>query len=83
MIRIALKMMRKNVRQLIPAGIAIIVGTAFLAATFLFGNSLDRSMRDQVSAAYGTANFIVEDNRYANEQTYATKEEAKTLIILC
>lgn len=69
--------MRKNVRQLIPAGIAIIVGTAFLAATFLFGNSLDRSMRDQVSAAYGTANFIVEDNRYANEQTYATKEEAK------
>ncbi|HJF18488.1 MAG TPA: FtsX-like permease family protein [Aeriscardovia aeriphila] len=77
MIRIALKMMRKNVRQLIPAGIAIIVGTAFLAATFLFGNSLDRSMRDQVSAAYGTANFIVEDNRYANEQTYATKEEAK------
>ena len=77
MIRIALKMMRKNVRQLIPAGIAIIVGTAFLAATFLFGNSLDRSMRDQISAAYGTANFIVEDNRYANEQTYATEGEAK------
>lgn len=77
MIRIALKMMRKNVRQLIPAGIAIIVGTAFLAATFLFGNSLDRSMRDQISAAYGTANFIVEDNRYANVQTYATAGEAK------
>lgn len=77
MIRIALKMMRKNVRQLIPAGIAIIVGTAFLAATFLFGNSLDRSMRDQISAAYGTANFIVEDNRYANVQTYATEGEAK------
>lgn len=77
MIRIALKIMRKNVRQLIPAGIAIIVGTAFLAATFLFGNSLDRSMRDQISAAYGTANFIVEDNRYANVQTYATEGEAK------
>lgn len=78
MIRIALKMMRKNVRQLIPAGIAIIVGTAFLAATFLFGNSLDRSMRDQVSAAYGAANYIVSDNRNVQEGGSASETENET-----
>lgn len=78
MISIALKMMRKNVRQLIPAGIAIVVGTAFLAATFLFGNSLDRSMRDQVSAAYGAANYIVSDNRNVQEGSSASETENET-----
>ncbi|MFR7425475.1 MAG: hypothetical protein ACLUUF_00580 [Bifidobacterium pullorum] len=38
---ITLKLMRKNARMLIPAGIAILIGTMFIASTLLFGNTLD------------------------------------------
>ena len=41
---ITMQMMKKNVRMLIPAGIAILIGTAFIAATLLFSNALDASM---------------------------------------
>ena len=34
---ITLKLMRKTKRMLIPAGIAIMIGTAFIASTFLAG----------------------------------------------
>ena len=50
---ITLKLMRKNARMLIPAGIAILIGTMFIASTLLFGNTLDYSLRRQISASYG------------------------------
>ena len=37
--------MRKTKRMLIPAGIAIMIGTAFIASTFLFGNAMNDSLR--------------------------------------
>ena len=40
---ITLKLMRKTKRMLIPAGIAIMIGTAFIASTFLFGNATRKS----------------------------------------
>ena len=40
---ITLKLMRKTKRMLIPAGIAIMIGTAFIASTFLFGNAMNDS----------------------------------------
>ena len=43
MFSITLKLMKKSARMLIPAGIAILIGTAFIAATFLFGNAMPPS----------------------------------------
>ena len=45
--------------MLIPAGIAILIGTAFIAATFLFSNSMDDSLRRQRTAQLGESNYIV------------------------
>lgn len=44
MLSITMKMMKKNLRMLIPAGIAILIGTAFIAATLLFTNAFDASL---------------------------------------
>ena len=41
MFSITVKLMKKSARMLIPAGIAILIGTAFIAATFLFGNAMN------------------------------------------
>lgn len=59
MFRITLKMMRKNLRMLIPAGIAILIGSAFISATFLFGNALNASLAGNVTASYGDANYVI------------------------
>ncbi|OZG50050.1 ABC transporter permease [Bombiscardovia coagulans] len=56
---ISLRMMKKDSRMLIPAGIAVMVGTLFIAATFLFGNTLDRSFRQQISSNFGGANYAL------------------------
>ncbi|GAA0636441.1 ABC transporter permease [Bifidobacterium pullorum] len=56
---VTLKLMRKNARMLIPAGIAILIGTMFIASTLLFGNTLDHSLRRQISASYGEANYAI------------------------
>ena len=56
--QVTLKLMRNSLRMLIPAGIAIVIGTAFIASTFLFGNALDASIRRMVSANFGDANHV-------------------------
>ena len=58
MFSITIKLMKKSARMLIPAGIAILIGTAFIAATFLFSNSMDDSLRRQSTAQLGEANYI-------------------------
>lgn len=56
---ITLKLMKKNAKMLVPAGIAILIGTMFIASTLLFGNTLDYSLRKQISASYGDANYAI------------------------
>ncbi|AKV55120.1 SalY-type ABC antimicrobial peptide transport system permease component [Bifidobacterium actinocoloniiforme DSM 22766] len=56
------KMMKRDGRMLVPAGIAILVGSLFIAATFLFGNSMDASVRKQVSSSFGEANYAIAPN---------------------
>jgi putative ABC transport system permease protein len=51
--------MKKSLRMLIPAGIAIIIGTAFIASTFLFGNTLNDALRAQLTAQFGRANYAI------------------------
>ncbi|NMM93148.1 ABC transporter permease [Bifidobacterium oedipodis] len=57
MFSITLKLMKKSARMLIPAGIAILIGTAFIASTFLFANAMDSSLRSQLTAQLGGANY--------------------------
>ena len=57
---ITIKMMKKNMKMLIPAGIAIMIGTAFIACTFLFGNTLNDTLRTQLTAQYAQANYIIQ-----------------------
>ena len=53
--------------MLIPAGIAILIGTAFIAATFLFSNSMDDSLRRQRTAQLGEANYIATMKTNSND----------------
>ncbi|WP_100511223.1 FtsX-like permease family protein [Bifidobacterium primatium] len=59
MFSITIRLMRRNAKMLIPAGIAILIGTLFISSTFLFGNTLDHSMRRQMTAMFGDANYAV------------------------
>lgn len=52
-------MMKKNLRMLVPAGLAVAVGCAFIAATFLFGNAMDAQLREQATKTFGDANYVV------------------------
>lgn len=68
------QMMRKNLRMLIPAGIAVLIGTAFIAATLLFSNAMSTAMREQVTAQYGSANYVLSvDSKSAHaDSAYST-----------
>ncbi len=59
MLSITMKMMKKNLRMLIPAGIAILIGTAFIAATLLFTNAFDAALREQTTGQFGGSNYAV------------------------
>jgi putative ABC transport system permease protein len=61
-------------KMLIPAGIAIIIGTMFVASTFLFGNALDHSLRQQVSAGFGDAQYAVSQSDSSGQSESNTVE---------
>ncbi|KFI48707.1 ABC transporter permease [Bifidobacterium biavatii] len=73
MFSITLKLMKKSARMLIPAGIAILIGTAFICATFLFSNTMTDALGRQQTGSYGGANYIVTIDYDALDS--ATKEE--------
>ncbi len=56
---VARKMMRHDLGMMVPAGIAIVVGTLFIAMIFLFGNTMDVSMRQMVSSDAAQANYAI------------------------
>ncbi|MBW3080105.1 ABC transporter permease [Bifidobacterium saguinibicoloris] len=59
MLSLTFRLMRKSMRMLIPAGIAILIGTAFIASTFLFSNAMTASLARQTTAQFGDANYMV------------------------
>lgn len=76
---ITIKMMKKNMKMLIPAGIAILIGTAFIACTFLFGNTLNDTLRTQLTAQYAQANYIVQStSAMSGSDTMPTVGDVKT-----
>ncbi|MEE8726517.1 MAG: FtsX-like permease family protein [Bifidobacterium thermacidophilum] len=76
---ITIKMMKKNMKMLIPAGIAIMIGTAFIACTFLFGNTLNDTLRTQLTAQYAQANYIIQStSAMSGLDTMPTVGDVKT-----
>ncbi|MCI1798180.1 MAG: FtsX-like permease family protein [Bifidobacterium tibiigranuli] len=65
---VTLQLMKKSLRMLIPAGIAIVIGTAFIASTFLFGNAMNNSLSSQLLASFGQANYTVAANSNASPE---------------
>ena len=65
---ITLKLMRKTKRMLIPAGIAIMIGTAFIASTFLFGNAMNDSLTRQLTAMFGKRQLCGEHQQLRPER---------------
>lgn len=59
MFSITLQLMRKSLKMLIPAGLAILIGTAFIASTLLFSNAMDDSLKTQATAVYARATHVV------------------------
>ncbi|HUX72057.1 MAG TPA: ABC transporter permease, partial [Cellulomonadaceae bacterium] len=51
--------MRRSIGRLVSAGIAIAIGTAFVAATLLVGNVITRTTYDAVAASYARADLVV------------------------
>ena len=59
MIRVTLAQMRASLGRLAAAGLAIVLGTAFVAATLLAGDVMNRTGRDAVTATLGQADLVV------------------------
>ena len=51
--------MRRSIGRLTAAGIAIAIGTAFVAATLLASDVLTRATYDSVAAQYGSSDLVV------------------------
>ncbi|MFC0715364.1 ABC transporter permease [Cellulomonas biazotea] len=61
MLRLTLAQMRKSVGRLSAAAVAIAIGTAFLAATLVAGDVMQRTGYDSVTATYAQADLVVSD----------------------
>lgn len=59
MVRVTLAQMRRSVPRLVAAGLAIAIGTAFVATTLLAGGVLSRTGRDAVTAQLASADVVV------------------------
>lgn len=59
MLRLTLAQMRRSVGRLAAAGVAILIGTAFVAVTLLAGNVITRTTYDSIAAQYAGADLVV------------------------
>ena len=59
MLRLTLAQMRRSAGRLAAAGIAIAIGTAFVAATLIAGAVITRTSYDAVAASYADADLVV------------------------
>lgn len=64
--KITRKLMGSNARMLIPAGIAVFLGSVFVTCALLFGNVLDISMRQSLTEQFGGANYVISADTKSN-----------------
>ncbi|MBO0925271.1 ABC transporter permease [Cellulomonas sp. zg-ZUI199] len=60
MLRLTLAQMRSNMGRLVAAGIAVLLGSAFVTAALTAGDVITRGAYDAATATYGTADLIVD-----------------------
>ncbi|WP_245993378.1 ABC transporter permease [Xylanimonas allomyrinae] len=60
MLTLTLAQMRRSLPRLTAAGIAIVIGAAFVAATLLAGNLITRATYDAIAAQYAHADLVIE-----------------------
>ncbi len=78
MLRITLAQMRRSLGRLTAAGIAIVIGTAFVAATLLAGNIITRTTYDSIAARYAGADLVVqEDEQSVTDEDVAAIREVE------
>ncbi|MCB7137155.1 FtsX-like permease family protein [Cellulosimicrobium marinum] len=63
MLRLTLAQMRRSTGRLAAAGVAVLIGTAFVAATLLAGGVLTRSTNDAIAARFADADLVVGGER--------------------
>lgn len=74
--RLTLAQMRRSAGRLAAAGIAIAIGTAFVAATLLSGVLIQRVAYDSITASYGKADLIAAPGSSVTEaQIEALRDE--------
>lgn len=62
-LRLTLVQMRRSVGRLAAAGLAVVISTAFVAATLQAGTVITRTTYDQVAAQYADADLVVFDRK--------------------
>jgi len=62
MFRVTLEQLRHSLPRLVAAGIAIVIGTAFVALTMLAGNAMQQASRTAMSAQYAQADLVLRSN---------------------
>lgn len=74
MIRLALAQMRRSLPRLVSAGIAILIGTAFVAATLVAGNVITRTSYDAIAASLADADLVVLADQIADDDVAALRQ---------
>ena len=74
MLRLTLAQMRRSLGRLAAAGVAIVIGTAFVTATLLAAAAMESTTYDAVTAGYGDADLVVVEGE-TDERTVTTLEE--------
>jgi putative ABC transport system permease protein len=63
MLRLTLAQMRRSLPRLVAAGIAIVLGSAFVTATLAAGDAITRGGYDSITARYGSADLVALANQ--------------------
>lgn len=68
MLRLTLTQMRSAAGRLVAAGIAILLGTAFVAAALMAGAVMERTTHDSVTSRYADADLVLSGDAITTEQ---------------
>ena len=81
MFTLTIAQMRRSIGRLTAAGIAIVIGTAFVAATLLAGDVIKRASFDSIAAGYGDAALVVlpGDGAFGNDLTLDEVEDLRAV----
>lgn len=76
MTRIAFSQLLSQPRRYIAVLLAIVIGTTFLAASFLVGSSTRATLREMLTASYATSDLVVEPSQEQWDRDSAAAENA-------